>query len=223
MITKNRKVWDASAQSLKEIDFERLNIANDYNHNMNGVDIADQLRDHYRFDGPWMRQRKWWWALFLWGLGVAVVNAYLLYRRQCELRKVPKCKQLSHLEFNSALAEALCGQCKVAASNLFTSSASAAKKRSADGAVKVSGYSPRLTPNLLKRWVSRTVGKHSLLDLSTRVGDGGPCQWCRYRAKNEYDGQAPTEVVTYPKARFGCKECDVWFCGPACWNEFHHL
>ncbi len=28
--------------------------------NMNGADIADQLRNHYRID-RWMRKRKWWW------------------------------------------------------------------------------------------------------------------------------------------------------------------
>ena len=37
--------------------FLRLNINNDYNTNMNSVDVADQLRNHYRFD-HWMRKRK---------------------------------------------------------------------------------------------------------------------------------------------------------------------
>ena len=26
-----------------------------------------------------MRQRKWWWAFFIWGIGVAGVNAYKIY------------------------------------------------------------------------------------------------------------------------------------------------
>jgi hypothetical protein len=46
--------------------------------NMNLMDIADQLRGSYRLD-RWMRQRKWWWAFFIWSIGVASVNAYTIY------------------------------------------------------------------------------------------------------------------------------------------------
>jgi hypothetical protein len=45
---------------------------------MNSTDIADQLRGSYRPD-RWMRQRKWWWAFFIWVVGVAGVNAYKIY------------------------------------------------------------------------------------------------------------------------------------------------
>jgi hypothetical protein len=47
--------------------------------NMNSTDIADQLRGSYRPD-RWMRQRKWWWAFFIWSIGVACVNAYKIYK-----------------------------------------------------------------------------------------------------------------------------------------------
>ncbi len=56
----------------------RLNFIDDYNNNMNGADIADQLHNQYRPD-HWMRNRKWWWAFFIWGIGVAGVNAYKMY------------------------------------------------------------------------------------------------------------------------------------------------
>ncbi len=45
---------------------------------MNLTDIADQLRGSYRPDRL-MRQRKLWWAFFIWGIGVAGVNAYKIY------------------------------------------------------------------------------------------------------------------------------------------------
>ncbi len=63
---------------------------------MNSVDIADQLRNVYRPDGLWMRQRKWWWAIFLWAIGQSLVNGYLVYKRVCELARV---KPKSHLQF----------------------------------------------------------------------------------------------------------------------------
>ena len=39
-----------------KIDFRCLNIMDEYNYNMNNVDIADQLRGSYRF-GHWMRKK----------------------------------------------------------------------------------------------------------------------------------------------------------------------
>ena len=42
---------------------------------MNDIDIANQLWGHHRPD-HWMHHKKWWWAIFIWGIGVAQVNAY---------------------------------------------------------------------------------------------------------------------------------------------------
>jgi hypothetical protein len=43
---KTRKVWDGTAKT--EMNHLRLNVIDDYNANMNGTDIADQLRGVYR-------------------------------------------------------------------------------------------------------------------------------------------------------------------------------
>ena len=57
----------------------QLNVIEDYNNNMNSTDIANHLLGSYRPD-RWMRQRKWWWAFFIWSIGVAgAVNAYKIY------------------------------------------------------------------------------------------------------------------------------------------------
>ena len=46
---------------------------------MNSVDVADQIWNSYKFQ-HWMRNRKWWWALFMCGFGIMLVNAYILYK-----------------------------------------------------------------------------------------------------------------------------------------------
>jgi hypothetical protein len=73
-LMKKRKVYDRMSNSMKMVGYLRLNVIDDYNNNMNNVDIApDQLRGQYRPDF-WMRHKKWWWAVFIWGLGVAGEN-----------------------------------------------------------------------------------------------------------------------------------------------------
>jgi hypothetical protein len=42
------------------------------------MDIADQLQNQYCPD-HWMRNRKWRWPFFIWGIGVAGVSAFKMY------------------------------------------------------------------------------------------------------------------------------------------------
>ena len=67
--------------------FLRLNLSHEYNFEMNDNDIADQLRLVYRIM-RFQRNQKWWWALWLWGVEVTVVNAYKMMTRYCELKGV---------------------------------------------------------------------------------------------------------------------------------------
>ncbi len=69
----------------------RLNVIEDFNNHMNLTDIADQLQGNYQ-SNRWMRQRKWWWAFFIWAIGVASVNAYCIYEviyDEEEAKKMP--------------------------------------------------------------------------------------------------------------------------------------
>ena len=70
-IVKEREVWSDRIQKKAMMKYLRLNVIEEYNNHMNSTDIADQLRGNYRPD-RWMRQRKWWWAFFVWAIGVAV-------------------------------------------------------------------------------------------------------------------------------------------------------
>ena len=70
---------------------------------MGSVDIADQLRGVYRLD-RFVRNRKWWWSILFWSLGVLLTNAYKLYLSVCENAGVaPTYKQ--QYEFRKAIAE----------------------------------------------------------------------------------------------------------------------
>ena len=48
-------------------------VVHQYNHNMNGVDKADQNSVYNRFE---RRSAKWWRKLFFWLLEVSIVNSY---------------------------------------------------------------------------------------------------------------------------------------------------
>ena len=100
-----RKCYSTGTQKHFWVCIKRLSLADLYNHNMNQVDLADQLRTWYRPDGLWTRQKKWWWNIFLWCMGQAVVNAYVMYKVVCqEEGKRP----MTHLEFHVAVAAAWC-------------------------------------------------------------------------------------------------------------------
>ncbi|KAL7562479.1 hypothetical protein ACA910_005453 [Epithemia clementina (nom. ined.)] len=95
-----KKVYCVETKQMEVVKFLCLNINNDYNHDMGNVDIADQLRNYYRFD-HWMRKRKWWWALFFWAIGLLLVNCYLCYKHYIiSIGKTP----ISQYEFCKAIA-----------------------------------------------------------------------------------------------------------------------
>lgn len=68
-----------------------------YNHNMNGVDVADQLTVFYPFT---RKTLKWWRKLFFWLVEVTLVNSYLLYKQVCS-------EPRSHLAYRRAIVESL--------------------------------------------------------------------------------------------------------------------
>lgn len=84
-------------------------VISEYNKNMNGVDLADQLRNSY----PTFRKARKWWTYVFWFLfDVAVCNGYIMMRESVnhEMKtKGGKVKQRTLLSFKMALAKALIG------------------------------------------------------------------------------------------------------------------
>jgi hypothetical protein len=79
-----------------------LNVANDYNNFMDGVDLSDQLRHYYPVR---LRSRKWWCALFWWIVHTAANNAYLMFQANCRATQT-----MDHLAFHRKLAGELVGE-----------------------------------------------------------------------------------------------------------------
>jgi len=102
-IEKTKKVWDKDAGINTVLKFLRPTINDEYNNGMNNVDQADQLRGSYRFD-RWMRKRKWWWSMWMWGVQVLLVNSYILYKTaHLLIWKTPKKNVLSQYDFRHAI------------------------------------------------------------------------------------------------------------------------
>ena len=84
-------MWETNLQQANEKkvkkQFLRPNFVNIYNFDMNSVDRADHLMKNYCL-GEGLRQRKWWFSIFLWGLDVAMVNLYLVYTSWIEMHKL---------------------------------------------------------------------------------------------------------------------------------------
>ena len=112
-LSKQNKIMTKQKKKMKNLKFLRVNLIDDYNIGMGGVDIADQLRLQYRI-GRWMRQRKWWWAIFLWSIGVANKNAYVCYSILNDERvknKLPTShKKICTASSLRSLLESCCGQ-----------------------------------------------------------------------------------------------------------------
>ena len=102
-IIKEKIVYNIDTGTTEILKFLRMNNIQNYNATMGNVDHADQLRGSYRVD-HWLRNRKWWWSLVFWILGVFLTNAYVLYIKICDEYGIPKERRHTHLEFRKEIA-----------------------------------------------------------------------------------------------------------------------
>ncbi len=108
-IEKRKKVYDRESSQNVSMSFLRCEVTDNYNNGMNSIDVADQLRGTYRLD-HWMRKHKWWWSVWMWGVEVLLVNAYVLYRTaHLYIWKTEKKKILEQYAFREVIVIAWMG------------------------------------------------------------------------------------------------------------------
>ena len=97
-----QKVWNAKEKRKIECYYLKLNVINDYNDDMDHVDISDHLQGSYRFT-HWLRNFKWNWSIFFWGMEQAMINSYVLYRKYMILHNYKE-RIVSHHDFQEQIA-----------------------------------------------------------------------------------------------------------------------
>ena len=76
----NKDVYNVDSGEVEQLKFLRLGHINKYNEEMGSVDLAYQMRGSYRLDKN-TRNRKWWWSIMFWSIGVMLTNAYIMYMK----------------------------------------------------------------------------------------------------------------------------------------------
>jgi len=82
-----KSVFNKASRRMEDVTFWRLQVIDNYNGSMGWVDVADQIRNYYRQDKN-MRNRKYWWPIYQWASGVMATNAFIIYQRVCDKRKI---------------------------------------------------------------------------------------------------------------------------------------
>lgn len=99
-----KNVYNVDSGEVEVLRFLRLQHIDKYNQEMGNVDLADQLRGSYWLDKS-IRNRKWWWAIMFWSIGVILTNAYIMYLKINMLEHgLEKNDLMSHHDFRMAIA-----------------------------------------------------------------------------------------------------------------------
>ena len=84
------ELWVKKDQPMKEIPCPQIVRA--YNKSMGGVDLAGMLISLYRVE---VKTRRWYIKVFWHLVDIAMVNAWILYRRHCKPYGLPDNKNKS--------------------------------------------------------------------------------------------------------------------------------
>eukprot|EP00117_Sycon_ciliatum_P014658 scpid46239/ scgid14827/ PiggyBac transposable element-derived protein 4 len=163
---------DTGLPHTEDVELKKLNVIHDYNSNMNGVDMADQLRGYYSCS---IKSLKWWHSILFWIIDTAVCNAYIIHREGMKGHATALPTQ-SHLQFVSSLATKLLqAECQA---KERASSSGRKRRRSSDA--------------VANRPAERLLGKHLIRSIqeSTAATPQRDCVLCKEqgkRARSNYE------------------------------------
>lgn len=175
-------------------------IIDDYNNNMNGVDVADQLRSYYSTQK--MTQRTWM-ALFFWLLDTAIINSYRITRTLGLTQE--------HKEFRLELVWSLVNFANDTGEVQLRDSTKTKKKLKEMKRPKVTKHF-KLSDSQLE------PGNHLVEWRKNREA----CRWCSWLAnqkKFNMDRKSPN------RSNLWCVGCNVPLCcnmDRNCFSEFHN-
>lgn len=193
------------------------------------VDLTDQLRGSYRPD-RFMRQKKWWWSIYIWTVGTACTAAFITYNKVCAAHGIPKKKRMNHLRFQAKLAQQLCCPdkrvCPVQDGPRTSprkhkqkaSTASAPSASSGAGVGKAIRLSETRLQHVRASYASSASGH--LPTCEPPMGANGKsrldCQMCVMRASARGERSQVKSVIM-------CSGCTHLVCGPKCWCDLHGI
>ena len=246
---KERSVWSAAVQKKAMMKYLRLNLIEEYNSHMNSTDVADQLRGSYRPD-RWMRQRKWWWAFFIWSIGVAGVNAYKIYEVMYEEERKKGTPGLppkwTHARFLEELVyDFIFPKRSVNNADDSTNTTSIRSFSSFGQGSGGDADESIVSYDLNTSWGRKTyLDENPTVRITRRAIEDGHfryrldglrhnmipcnkdshCQWCYYKLMNDYDKKERknmTDALRQNRQSVRrCLVCHVNLC-PQCDNDFH--
>jgi hypothetical protein len=171
-------------------------MVDDYNHFMNGVDVADQLWAKFTTE---QRTHRSWLPLFYFCLDTAIINAYILYMAYWNPSITAKKKiRGTHRTFRENLVEGLLLQYRPVLVRIYRS--------------------PR---NLPVSRLDRPLKIHQKVQ-----GIPGKCLFCRFskemcQVRLGHTGEAGNSIKVR-STRTTCNHCGIYLCA-GCFSLFHNF
>jgi hypothetical protein len=198
--TANRSIIEPVFGSLPRKQLPIPRAINDYNHGMNGGDVANQLRVTY---DPQRREQRTWRALFQFFFKTSLVNAYLLHHWQkfgppndeSEEAAEARDHQPRHRMFREALIEACWSY---------------------------TGLVGPTAPSAINHdWQKLDTRSRSCILCRSR---GGTNTLKMKAKKRNVLGQVSENIIGRPsRTSWGCKQCQVALCKEGdCWGAYHN-